>query len=645
MARASSRGVATADPSRNGEDRFRLLLEGIRDYAIFMLDPDGHVVSWNIGAEQIKGYKAEEILGQHVSRFHPPESAARGWPQYELEVARKEGRFEDETWRLRKDGSRFWANVVMNALRDGRGELLGFSNVTRDLTERRRHEESLRQSETRFRLLVDGIRDYAIFMLDRQGHVVSWNAGAEAIKGYRAEEILGRHFSIFYPPESVACGWPEHALQVAGKVGRFENEGWRLRKDGSAFWANVIITALYDRDNRLYGFGKITRDMTENKRVRDLEEAERQINEFLAMLAHELRNPLAPIRNAVSLMQMGGLSSSMLEWYRSVIDRQVTHLTRLVDDLLDVSRITRGKITLQKQPVEMSLVVDGAIDSCRPLIEERKHTLEIDLPVEPLWVEGDLTRLSQILLNLLNNAAKYTPEGGTIRLTVEKEGGRAVVRVLDTGLGIPAELLPRVFDLFMQGDRSLDRAEGGLGIGLTLVRRLTEMHGGSVEAHSDGPGRGSEFVVRLPLVAAPAAPDDPAMVRDAGRPQRAGGFRRVLVVDDNRDAAESLTVLLELWGHAVRIANDGPDALALAAEYRPDTVLLDIGLPGMDGYEVARRLRELPGSHSMFLVAVTGYGQDEDRRRAYETGFDHHLTKPVEPAKLGSLLASVPALP
>lgn len=499
MARALSRGVSRNVPSQASDGRFRLLLEGIKDYAIFMLDPSGRVISWNSGAEQIKGYKAEEILGQHVSLFHPPESAARGWPKYELEVARKEGRFEDEGWRVRKDGSPFWANVILTALRDARGKLRGFSNITRDLTERRRQEESLRQSEERFRLLVDGIKDYAIFLLDLEGRVVSWNAGAEAIKGYRAEEILGRHFSVFYPPESIARGWPEHELRVARKVGRFEDEGWRLRKDGSAFWANVIITALYDRDNRLYGFGKVTRDMTEHKRMRDLEEAKRQINEFLAMLAHELRNPLAPIRNAVSLMQMGGLSSSMLEWYRCVIDRQVTHLTRLVDDLLDVSRITRGKITLQNQPVEMSLVVDGAVDSCRPLIEERKHTLEVCLPAEPLWVEGDLTRLSQILLNLLNNAAKYTPEGGTLRLTVETEGGQVVVRVLDTGLGIPAELLPRVFELFLQGDRSLDRAEGGLGIGLTLVRRLTEMHGGSVEAHSDGPGRGSEFVVRLPL--------------------------------------------------------------------------------------------------------------------------------------------------
>jgi CheY-like chemotaxis protein len=374
------------------------------------------------------------------------------------------------------------------------------------------------------------------------------------------------------------------------------------------------------------------------QRVQDLEEGRRQVNEFLAMLAHELRNPLAPIRNAVSLMQLGGLSDSMVEWYRTVIDRQVTHLTRLVDDLLDASRITSGKITLRRGPVELELVVESAADSSRLLIEARKHTLEIHLPTERLRVEGDPTRLSQVVLNLLNNAAKYTPEGGKIRLTVEKEGEQALVRVRDTGLGISADLLPRVFDLFTQGDRSLDRSEGGLGIGLALVRRLVEMHGGSVAAHSAGPGCGSEFVVRLPLLTLPhVCPGGEA----AGLPQQTGP-RRVLLIDDNRDATESMTVLLELWGHEVRVAYNGPEALALAAEFRPDAALLDIGLPGMNGYEVAKRLRELPGWERVMLVAVTGYGQDEDRRRSCEAGFDHHLTKPVEPAMVQSLLASAP---
>lgn len=378
------------------------------------------------------------------------------------------------------------------------------------------------------------------------------------------------------------------------------------------------------------------------RRIQELEAAERQINEFLATLAHELRNPLAPIRNAVSLMQMGGLSGAMMEWYSTIIDRQLTQLTRLVDDLLDVGRITTGKLSLQKEPVDIALVVETAVDSSRPLIDARKHTLEISLPPLPLRVEGDLTRLSQVVLNLLNNAAKYTPEGGAIRLTVGRQGRQVVVRVRDSGLGIPADLLPNVFDLFMQGDRSLDRAEGGLGVGLTLVRRLAELHGGTVEARSDGPGRGSEFIVRLPLLAAPLSPRRAPPDRNAERPQPAG-CRRVLVVDDNRDAAESMTVLLELWGHEVRIAHSGREALAIAAGYRPDAVLLDIGLPEMDGYEVATRLRRIPEWTGVMLVAVTGYGHDEDRRRCRETGFDHHLIKPVDPVKLESLLATAPA--
>jgi PAS domain S-box-containing protein len=501
--------------------------------------------------------------------------------------------------------------------------------------------EQLRENDVQFRLLVEGVKDYAIFMLDPEGRVVTWNAGAENIKGYAAAEILGQHFSRFYPPERVAQGWPAYELEVARKEGRFEDEGWRVRKDGTLFWANVVITALYDQQKRLYGFAKVTRDLTDRQRVHALEEAGRQVNEFLAMLGHELRNPLAPIRNAVSLLRSSTLNAEMTEWARSVIERQVEHLTRLVDDLLDVSRITRGKITLRREPLEMSAVVDGAVDSCRALIEARNHTLEILLSAEPLHVEGDLTRLCQVVLNLLNNAAKYTPEGGRIRLAVAREDEQVVIRVQDTGIGISADLLPRVFDLFTQGDSSLDRSEGGLGIGLTLVRRLVEMHGGSVEACSEGPGRGSEFTVRLPRLAAPLQAKG---VKDAERPQPAGPLR-VLVVDDHRDAAESLVILLRLWGHEVQSAHDGPTALAMAAAYRPDAVLLDIGLPGMNGYEVAERLQELPGWGNVMLVALTGYGQEEDRRRSRAAGFDRHLIKPVDPASLRRLLAPAPVTP
>ncbi|HEY3566443.1 MAG TPA: PAS domain S-box protein [Thermoanaerobaculia bacterium] len=624
------------EPQQNA-DLFRLMVERVKDYAIFLLDPEGRVASWNQGAELIKGYRADEILGRHFSTFYPVEAVARGWPDYELQVARAEGRFEDEGWRVRKDGSLFWANVVITALRDEEGVLRGFAKVTRDLTDRRRQEELLRESEERFRLLMESVKDYAIFMLDPEGRVTSWNHGAELIKGYTAKEILGQHFSVFYPADALARGWPEHELQMARAEGQFEDEGWRVRKDGSLFWANVVITALFDRERRLRGFAKITRDLTERKRIEALEEADLRRNEFLAMLSHELRNPLAPIKNALSVMRLSGVSEPSLDWARTVVERQVSHLTRLVDDLLDVSRIAVGKITLQRKPLDLSQVVTAAVEASRPLIDSRGHWLTVVVPQEPVPVEGDLTRLAQTLMNLLNNAAKYTPSGGEIRLSVEKEEGMAVIRVRDTGVGITADLLPKIFELFTQGERALDRSEGGLGIGLTLAQRLVKLHGGSIEALSEGPDRGSEFVIRLPLTAVPVSSSAASRKPAEDRP---AGSRRVLVVDDNGDAAESLETLLQLWGHQARSALDGKEALIQVAAFEPEIILLDIGLPGMDGYEVARQIRALPAGRSSLIVAVTGYGRSSDRLQSQEAGFDHHLVKPVQPEVLQELIAS-----
>jgi PAS domain S-box-containing protein len=504
-------------------------------------------------------------------------------------------------------------------------------------------DRALTSSEERFRLLVESVVDYAIFILDPDGRVASWNAGAERIKGYTAEEILGRHFSIFYPPEVVARGWPERELEGARAEGRFEDEGWRVRKDGSRFWANVVITALYDRQGDLRGFAKVTRDLSARKRIESLESAERRMTEFLAMLAHELRNPLAPIRNAVRAMQSKPLGEAAMQWSMAVIDRQVTQLTRLVDDLLDASRITSGKITLHLAPVQIDAVVARAVESSRPLIDARGHELVVEVPAEPLWVEGDLIRLAQVLLNLLNNAAKYTPEGGRIELAVGRRDEEVEVRIRDSGIGMTNELLPRIFELFTQGDCSLEREEAGLGVGLTLVDRLVKMHGGSVAAASEGPGSGSEFVVRLPLLTGPP-PRQQAPEAGAAASRAPAGSLRVLVVDDNRDSAETMALLLRLWGHEAQPAESGPAALSLAENFRPHAVLLDIGLPGMDGYAVAQRLRALPGLDRPLLVAMTGYGQEHDRRRSREAGFDHHLVKPVEPDILRRLLGATPNL-
>jgi CheY-like chemotaxis protein len=373
---------------------------------------------------------------------------------------------------------------------------------------------------------------------------------------------------------------------------------------------------------------------------RAIREADRRKGEFLAMLAHELRNPLAPLLHALHLLGPGGAGAAEVGAIRDVAERQARHLARLVDDLLDVSRISTGKIELRRGPVDLREAVARAAETVRPLVEARRHALALALPEGPLPLEADEARLEQVFANLLNNAAKYTEPGGQIRIEAAREGDVAVVRVRDTGIGIAPELLPRVFDLFAQAEQSLDRSQGGLGIGLTLVRRLVELHGGSIAAASPGVGLGSEFVVRLPIRAA----DDAASSREGPRrgavaPEAADPApRRVLVVDDNADAARLLARLLEASGHQAEVAHDGPAALERAQARPPDVVLLDIGLPGMDGYEVARRLRQSVGDRPL-LVALTGYGQDEDRRRSREAGMDDHLTKPVDPRTLKELLA------
>lgn len=360
---------------------------------------------------------------------------------------------------------------------------------------------------------------------------------------------------------------------------------------------------------------------------KDIEHADRQKNEFLSMLAHELRNPLAPIRNAVSVLRLRDEREPDVVWAQEVIDRQVTHLVRLVDDLLDVSRITRGKIRLERKCLSIARAIHSAVETSRPLIDASGHELTVDVPSEPLYVDADEARLSQVLGNLLNNAAKYTLAGGRIRLSAEREGDQVVFRVRDSGTGIPQEMLPKIFDLFTQVDQSLDRSQGGLGIGLTLVQRLVEMHGGSVHAASEGPGRGSEFTVRLPVAAAPLPLEDAPEVLGDIAP---GGPRKVLVVDDNVDSAETLAKLLSLQGYTVHVAFEGPAALREVEAVQPDVVILDLGLPGISGFDVARTLRGQEGGEELLLIALSGYGREEDRRSSSEAGFDRHFTKPVD---------------
>jgi two-component system CheB/CheR fusion protein len=359
------------------------------------------------------------------------------------------------------------------------------------------------------------------------------------------------------------------------------------------------------------------------------------------MLGHELRNPLAPLRSVAEMLQQQQPGGEDLGRAYAMMGRQVAHLTRLVDDLLDVSRITRGLVELRKEPVDLADVADQAVEMAAPAVEGRKHELTVALPRKPLKVEGDPTRLTQVVFNLLNNAAKYTEPGGRIWLTVERVGEQAVVRVRDNGSGMPAGLVPRVFDLFTQGERSLDRSQGGLGLGLTLVKRLAEMHGGGVAARSDGPGKGSEFTVRLPALPAQEAKPEPARV--PGPPRAAVQVGRALVVDDNFDVAESMTWLLEGLAREIKVVHSGAAAVEAAGEFKPDVILCDIGMAGMDGYETCRRLRQIPGIEKVMIAAVSGYGAEEDRRRSQEAGFDRHLVKPVGRAALEELVKGAEA--
>ncbi len=494
-------------------------------------------------------------------------------------------------------------------------------------------------SDLQFRRLVASVRDYAIFMLTPAGHVATWNAGAERIKGYRADEIIGRHFSTFYPEEDIRAGKCEYELEVAGREGRFEDEGWRVRKDGTKFWANVVISAVVDDAGTLVGFSKVTRDLTDRKRAEDdraariaAEAANRAKDEFLAMLGHELRNPLAPISTALQLMKLragGQLSNEQL-----VIERQLKHVMRLVDDLLDVSRIVRRKVTLKTHPLDLRDVIARAVEVASPLIEQRSHHLDIDSAGNAFGVDGDDERLVQVFSNLIMNAAKYTEPGGHLGVFMWEEAEHVVVEVRDDGIGLEPDLLPRVFDLFVQGNQGAERAAGGLGLGLALVRSLVELHKGSVEARSAGPGRGSRFVVRLPKVALATAAE-----RRPARHASVSPSRRILIVDDNEDALMLLAEALAAEGHEIETAPDPLAALAVAGRFRPEIAILDIGLPVMDGYELAERLRADLPDLKLKLIALTGYGQPSDRERSARGGFDVHFVKPVDLDSLSATIA------
>jgi PAS domain S-box-containing protein len=524
-------------------DALRLLVESTADYAIFMLDPQGRVASWNPGAQRIKGYTAAEIIGRHFSAFYTPDAVAGESPAKELEIAARDGRFEDEGWRVRKDGTHFWVNVVITALRDDTGRLIGFGNVSRDLTERRRNEQQLRESEERFRLIVESTLDYAMFMLDAEGNVISWNPGAQRIKGYRPEEIIGRHFSTFYTPEAIDRGWPAYELKEAARVGRFEDEGWRVRKDGTWFWANVIITALRGSDGTLRGFAKVTRDLTPRKlqeeqiarltreleqRVVDLDAANRELaqrnaeNEsFVYSVSHDLRSPLVNLQGfsqelamtseaLLKLLTNPAIPSDIqqdadtllhgeLQESIAYIRNAVQHLGNIIDGLLRLSRV--GRIEYESAPVDVGSVVDEIVAAMHTsVVASGGRVVKGTLPT----VLGDRNAIGQVFANIIGNALKSfdTDRQGVIEISAS-ETNPPVFSVRDNGVGIPADYQPKIFQVFQHVHTRKNRGEG---MGLAIVRRIVERHGGRIWFESE-PGVGTTFFFTLSPGARPAGGD------------------------------------------------------------------------------------------------------------------------------------------
>ena len=632
-------------PGSESEERMRSVVDHVVD-GIITIDGRGTVTTFNPAAERIFGYKGDEVIGKNVKLLMPDPYHG----EHDAYIANylRTGKAKiigigREVIGRRKDGSAFPMELAISEFR--LGDRRYFTGIVRDITERKRAEAELRDAEERMRSVVNHVVD-GIITIDERGNVESFNPAAQKLFGYERAEVMGKNVKMLMPE-------PYHGEHDAyihnyvrtshAKIIGIGREVTGKRKDGSVFPMELAVSEFHIGQRRY--FTGIVRDITERKRLQDelqqrlhdLADADRQKNEFLAMLSHELRNPLAPMSNALYLLKNArpGDADGLTEVH-GMMERQLQQLVRLVDDLLDVSRIIRGKIGLRRDRVDLRHALERAAETAKPVIDAYGHVLHMSLPDEAVIVAGDLVRLAQAISNLLTNAAKYSRATAPIELTLASEGDEALVTVRDHGVGIAPELLPRIFELFVQGEHGLARSQGGLGIGLTLVKRLVEMHAGTVSALSEGAGRGSEFRIRMP------APREWAAVAPGAAPAAAAGVqaRRVLVVDDNVDAANSIAKVLRLFGHEVRCEYDGQSALAAAREYDPDVIVLDIGLPVMDGYEVARRLRAMQISKAPRIVAVTGYGQEEDRRRSRESGFDQYLTKPVDPDALQAIVSA-----
>jgi len=631
------------------------------NFSSIATDAKGVIQIFNVGAERMLGYTAAEVMNKITPAdiSDPQEVIARAkalsvelatpiTPGFEALVFKASRGIEDiyELTYIRKDGTRFPAVVSVTALRDDQGTIIGYLLIGTDNTARKQVEvermlldQAVRDQQFYTRSLIESNID-ALMTTDPRGIITDVNKQMEALTGSTRDELIGAPFKDYFTDPERA----EAAIKLVlgeGKVTDYELTA--RARSGKETVVSYNATTFHDRERKLRGVFAAARDVTERKRYeQSLQEADRRKNEFLAMLAHELRNPLAPMRNALQIMRLTASrevprpEDEAIRTASAMMDRQVGQMVRLVDDLLDVSRVSRGRIELRRTRTELSSAIYHAVEAARPQYDNMNHTLIVTLSREPMYLNADPTRLAQVLGNLLNNACKYTPRGGQMRLTAERDVSQAVIRLKDNGIGIATEELPRIFEMFVQIDTSLERSVSGLGIGLTLVKSLVEMHQGTVHARSAGLGHGSEFVVCLPIII--EQPQSPPPVLTFSKPTEKIS-RRILVVDDNQDSASSLAALLNLTGHQTHTASDGLEAVAAALTFLPEVVLLDIGLPTLNGYDVCRQIRAQPDGTRILLIALTGWGQDEDRRKSKEAGFDAHLVKPVDHEQLMKLLA------
>jgi PAS domain S-box-containing protein len=574
---------------------------------------------------ELVGYSEEELVEQktYFDITHP-DDRERNRQLIEPFISGEKASFEIENRYIRKDSSVVWVHVTCTLITQANGAGIRLLGVAQDITERRQAEEE----RHKFVSLAENSTEF-IGICDPDGKPLFVNdAGLRLVGLESVEEAKRMHIRDFFFPEDLS--FIDKGLFPRALEGERSEVEVRFRnfRTGEARWVICNVFPIKTSEGIPVGLGTVSRDITERRETEQmLKESDRRKDEFIATLAHELRNPLAPISNALQIWSRVGNDPQQSKRLREIMERQVRQLKRLIDDLLDVSRISRGKIQLRKEPLVLSSIIEGAIELVRPLIDESGQTLIVELPPEVLHVEGDSGRLMQVFGNLLNNSAKYTPRNGRIEVRGRVEGGFVVVSVLDNGSGIPEEMLVSIFEAFTQVHQNLDRAQGGLGIGLTLVKNLVEMHGGTVEAESKGPGKGSEFIVRLPLLGSMSARVR-AEGRELGDPHEHLARHRVLVVDDLRASADTLAMMLEGLGQEIRTAYDGASALLIAQEFHPDLVISDIAMPNMDGYHLAHRIRKVKG-HYPFLVALTGYGQKHDKVRAMDAGFNAHLVKPA----------------